>query len=364
MNNIKKVFLVISLVLFAAGARAENAGTTAMGFLQMDVGARYIGMGGVGVGSGADIMGAFYNPAAIGKLDTFHLGGATGKMDLDFKSNFVGASVALPWFSFTQEYPLILGVYGLFSDNGDEVHYNMSTGEGNTRSFGKDTALAITLSEQFAESQFDMLRGATLNHYLGASAKYLKSSLPDPYSMDTVDADGFAVDLGYQAYSPEYNFGMGVSLLNLGPAVTYIEEEEKLPLMLKAGLAFDIVQVEAFRLNVGGDYIRYVEEKENRVHIGAEAYIFDILAARAGYRFLEEDDNYMTLGFGLKLFGFQVDYGFMLDPIFGGDVNQISLSYTFPKKDTAEQPARQTTREMPQQQVIKEGPKNANPIIY
>ncbi len=364
MNTNTYILSLAALILSTLSFAATDGGTTAVNFLHLDVGARYLGMGGVGTANAMDIMGVNYNPAAIGKLDTFHIGGSTGKQGMDFKTNFVGLSVPLPFFSITGENPLILGVSGMFSDNGDEFFYSSTYSR--ERSFGKDTALALTLSEQFAESNFDIITSATMYHYLGASAKYIKSTLPDDpmLSAGDVNAEGVAFDVGYQGYAPEYGFGLGVSLLNMGPDITYIDAKEKLPLTLRAGIAFDLIHLDKFSLNLAGDYIRYINEKDNRAHVGAEAWIIDILAARAGYRFLEDDKNNITLGFGIRLLGFEVDYGFMLDPLFGGDVNQISITYTFQKKKESASSTKTYKEEAPKTQPVKQGPRNPNPIIY
>ena len=63
-----KGLLLASLLLNAWPAIAAGPGTTSFDFLNIGVGARQIGMGGVGVSLGDDVNGAFYNPAALGRL--------------------------------------------------------------------------------------------------------------------------------------------------------------------------------------------------------------------------------------------------------------------------------------------------------
>lgn len=370
----KKIFLLLSAVLLSVSVfAAADGGVTALNFLHLDAGARYLGMGGVGVAGADDIMGVMYNPAAIGKLNTVHVGGSTGKQGWDFKSNFIGLSIPLRGLSFTRKDPLVIGVSGFFSDNGsDDVYGGYISGPGGVieRDFGDDMAINLTLSEKVAESDF--LRGSLMHHYAGITGKYLRSSLPDPYSMEDITSDAWALDLGYQGYVPDYRTGIGVSLNNLGTKIKYIDVEDPLPMNLRAGIIFNVATTKAFTLGLGADYIRYIKEKDDRVHLGLEMRLFEILAARAGYRLLEEDDDNITIGFGLSLFGLKVDYGFMLDPLFGGTLNQISVSFTFPggKKDDVNEVGKTPTRRSadyvrPQPQPVRpRTTPNRNPIIY
>jgi hypothetical protein len=362
-NIIIRAFFALTLTVLLAPARAATGGgESALSFLNLDIGARHLGMGGAAAGSGKDMTGVVYNPAVAGALDTFSIAGATGKMSMDFKNNFIGASVPVKFLSLTGNAPMVIGLSGVFSDYGDDI--SDIGGVPVTRNFGEDMAVALTLSENFLTHDWEMPNASfTMKHMIGVSAKYISSTLPRPGSMDDVDADTFAFDVGYLINVPEAGLGIGVALLNIGKDIRYIEEDESLPLTLRAGAAFNLVNTEAARFGVSADYIRYLEEKDHRVRVGAELTVFNILSLRGGYRILEEERNNFTLGVGLELLGFSVDYAMLFKPLFGGDVNQLSVSFRFPKKEEKKPEAYEPvkTKAAPPPPA---GPKNQNPIIY
>ncbi|MBN1482020.1 hypothetical protein EH223_06845, partial [candidate division KSB1 bacterium] len=61
------VLLVVNVPLFAQ--EVTKVGTTAAGFLNIDVGARAIGMGGAYVAVSDDIMSMYWNVAGISRID-------------------------------------------------------------------------------------------------------------------------------------------------------------------------------------------------------------------------------------------------------------------------------------------------------
>ena len=92
MRNINKYFvsLVFTAVL-AASAYAQDAGRTALPFLKMDMGARYYGMAGAATAYADDVTGmTFYNPAALGMVESFQLAGTVSEAQLDMKYHYGG----------------------------------------------------------------------------------------------------------------------------------------------------------------------------------------------------------------------------------------------------------------------------------
>ncbi|WP_428898053.1 hypothetical protein Dip518_000242 [Parelusimicrobium proximum] len=361
MKNImkKQILFTALLSLSVLAFAAKGAGQSSVNSLNLDVGARYLGMGGVGTSNANDMIGVMYNPAVVGKLDTVSLAGSTGKILWDMRNNFVGVSTPIPFISLTGNAPTVIGVSGMFFDAGDDWHY-VSGLSPVKRNFGKDMALSVTLSENILTNEWSIGSGSfDMYHTIGITGKYIKSELPDPGSADSVDGDAFAGDVGYMLSVPDYGFGFGVALLNAGSKIKYLEEKEDLPMSLRTGLSFKAVSVPHFDLYLAGDYIYYIKDEASRVRAGVEAYIFDVLAARGGYRMLEEEDDYFTLGFGLRLWGLEVDYGMILDPMYGGDSNQISVTYRFPSSKKKKE------KEVKEKKiVITPDVRNPNPIIY
>ncbi len=371
MKNIKTLILSSSLVFASAAfAYAADSGTTALPFLKMDMGAKYYGMGGAAVAYADDITGAsFYNPAALGQVQSFQLSGTTFESAMDMNYTYGGIAVPVGFLSFFGNHPLNIGASVYMFDKGD-----MEDGV-TTRSVGKDTSLALSVGEHIGTNTWDFMGSSSdLEHYLGINAKYIRSTLPKPVSGE-VTADVFAFDAGYQAVLDKH-FGVGVAFKNIGSKVKYIKEEDPLPYTIAAGAFFTPVEVEYVRWTLSADYLAYVREQENRVRLGSEAVFMDILSVRGGLKLMEEIENEYSIGFGLKLFGFEVDFGTILNPQFNDDkVYQASISYKFPVKKEEPRAQKETGtdkkikdygeyKQKQTQEAQEKAERNQSPILY
>ncbi len=371
MKNIKTFILSSSLILAAAAvASAADVGTTALPFLKMDMGAKYYGMGGAAVAYADDITGAsFYNPAALGQVQSFQLSGTTFESALDMKYTYGGFAVPVGFLSFFGNNPLNIGASVYMFDKGD-----IEDGT-DTRNIGKDSSLALTIGEHIGTNTWDFLGSSSdLEHYLGINAKYIRSTLPKPTAGD-VTADVFAFDAGYQAVLDKH-FGVGVAVKNIGSKVKYIKEEDSLPYTIAAGAFLTPVDIDYVKWTLSADYLAYVREQESRVRLGSEAVFMDILSVRGGLKLMEEIENEYSIGFGLKLYGFEVDFGTILNPQLNDDkVYQASISYKFPVKKADVKPAKESGadkkikdygeyKQKQTQQAQEKAERNQSPILY
>ena len=153
----------------------------------------------------------------------------------------------------------------------------------------------------------------------------------------------------------------------------YINESDPLPATLSVGVFLALVDVSGMRWDISGDYIRHIEERADRMRFGTELVFFNLLAARGGVKFMEEIQNEYTLGFGLRLLGFEADFGTILNPQLNGDnVYQASISYKFPVKkqndkyDRAAQKRADYRRQSDQraQAAQERAERNTSPILY
>ncbi|RQW03479.1 hypothetical protein EH223_09880, partial [candidate division KSB1 bacterium] len=69
MKKIRLFFLALFMTSFLFAQEVTKVGTTAAGFLNIDVGARAIGMGGAYVAVSDDIMSMYWNVAGISRID-------------------------------------------------------------------------------------------------------------------------------------------------------------------------------------------------------------------------------------------------------------------------------------------------------
>jgi hypothetical protein len=367
MRTIKYLLLAPFIFAAAFASADDGGGTVAVPFLKMDMGARYYGMAGAATAFADDVTGmAFYNPAALGAVQAFQAAGTTYKNALDMKNTHLGIAFPVGFMSFTGNKPLNAGLsFYMFDKGGVED-------DGISRSVGDDIAFSLILGENIATHSWDFMGDTSeVNHYLGASVKYIRSSLPLPGSGD-VTGSTFAFDAGYRM-TVDNHFGLGAALKNAGGKIKYIQEEDPLPTTVSFGAFLTAADVSSVRWDISGDYIYHISEGESRVRLGTEAVFFKLLAARGGVKFLEELGAEYSIGFGLRLLGFEVDFGTVLNPQLNEDrVYQAGLSYKFPvkkqesryEKDEKKRADKQERKQQQTQAAQQRAERNTNPILY
>ena len=365
---LRAIVLALAMTAFASFSFADDGGgTVAVPFLKMDMGARYYGMAGAATAFADDVTGmAFYNPAALGAVQAFQAAGTTYKNTLDMKNTHVGLAFPVGFLSFTGNKPLNVGLSFYMFDKGSIDDNGIS------RSVGDDISFSLTLGENIATHSWDFMGDTSeVNHYLGASLKYIRSELPLPGSGD-VKGSTFAFDAGYRM-TVDNHFGIGAALKNAGGNIKYVRESDSLPTTASAGAFLSVSDVESLRWDISGDYIYHISEGESRIRLGTEAVFFKLLAARGGIKFLEELGAEYTLGFGLRLLGFEVDFGAVLNPQINGDrVYQASLAYKFPvkkqedkyEKSEKKRADKQEQKQQQAQAAQQRAERNTNPILY
>ena len=96
-----------------------------------------------------------------------------------------------------------------------------------------------TMGERVMSS--DLGGALTVEHSVGFAGKYLRSTLPNSDGRE-VSATAYAADAGYLARMPSLGVDVGVALLNMGGQIKYLDAEEDLPAILRAGVAYDNVR--------------------------------------------------------------------------------------------------------------------------
>ncbi|RQW05876.1 hypothetical protein EH222_09435, partial [candidate division KSB1 bacterium] len=69
MKKIVLVLMILCMTSFLFSQEVTKVGTTAAGFLNIDIGARAIGMGGAYVSVADDIMSMYWNAAGMARVD-------------------------------------------------------------------------------------------------------------------------------------------------------------------------------------------------------------------------------------------------------------------------------------------------------
>lgn len=344
-------WFLFAAVVFAStfrGVCAESGGTSALPILNVDIGARPLGMGGAYTALSDDMFGVHYNPAGLGYVKNFEISAASHNGVLDTTIQYVGIAIPIPAKTFSGEYTSALGISFLTSSNGDIDWYKLASDgsasvSGASRDAGSDNIFALTYGDTIYSDAYDAFSGFfTIRHFVGATVKFITSTLPNSDGSD-VSAGVWAADIGYLVEAPEANSRFGISLNNLGGKVKYIEEKDPLPRTLRAGAAYTHKGIFTGGFTLSFDVVHYMEDDINRLHTGVELALLPILKFRGGYRFLGDAEGF-SAGAGGNIFGLTVDFAMFFDELID-NVYQISATYRFGRRPERGKPTQVKIRD-------------------
>ena len=310
--------LVLGLALglaTAATAYAQGTGRS----LDIQPGARQNGMGATGVAIADDATGVtWWNPAGLGFV-------TKSAIDLTYAQLVPGLATDVNYNYATFVHPtsgwggLALGL----------VFLSYGTSEG-TDPFGNPTG-TFTSNEVSPALYYGTKLLADLS--VGASLKYIRIQLA-PQSLSGVGST-FGLDLAALYRIPAARLNFGVNVQNLGPSVTFINEDERSPLSrnIKTGFAWDAYDKDGFRLLAAGDFDQsLVTSSFYQLHGGIELKYTDQIAGRVGYYYdpLGQLEG-LTYGLGLGWKGLSLDFGSIPQAKDSGlpNVSKITLGYRF-----------------------------------
>lgn len=282
----------------AGSAFAQTAGEQPFAFLSLDADARAVGLGGAYSAAGRDVNALHYNPAGLGRL-VHH--------EAVFMDNRYLEGVSQQYAAAASKRGWAVGVNHV--GYGGMARTTISDPDGNSGSFD---ASDLALSAGYGRTLFGRLSA-------GGAVKYIRESL------DNVSAQGAAFDAGvlWESSWPK-TFRMGLAFQNMGPAVRFQSEKEKLPYTFRFGLgqSFEAGKTRNTLL------LDVIKERTSRTHlaVGGEAVILNRMAVRFGYAPRNEAGTGLTTGLGWRLGGFRVDYAFVpYGPL--GTAHRFSLGY-------------------------------------
>ena len=262
----------------------QNAGTRAMTFLKIGVGAEAIGMGESQVAATDDLYASYWNPAGLAKLQKPQLALMHNEWFAGINHEFVG--VALPF-----------GKIGTFGASASFLAFGELQGrdrEGNETTIFRPYDLAVIFS--YARSFGDALA-------FGANAKFLREQIADE------TGTGIAFDFGSLYTFSDMPLTVGINAQHLGPRVKFIEAAFGLPVTFRLGAAYRLWK-DALVLTT--DIIR-PSDNDIALAVGAGYTIGNALQLRTGYKYQIGGNDLgaisgLTSGFGLTLRQFQIDY--------------------------------------------------------
>lgn len=334
----KKIITLILLIVVALPLVSQTkVGTSAAPFLGIAVGPRGIGFGGAYVAVANDASGLYYNPGAISQLGYSQVLVSHTSWLVDTKFDWVGVAVDL-------------GDGGSIGVSVTQLNYGeeMLTTEFNQNG-GEETWTATDLAVGLSYA-----RNLTDRFSIGASAKYIQMKIWNE------SASSMALDVGLK-YKTDFNgLTIGMSISNFGAdmrldgkdlynnfdsrpnesgnnatiVAQYKTEERPLPLLFRAGIAFDAFKSDEMRFVIAADALRPSDSAE-MLNLGGELSWRDAIFIRGGLKslFLPENEEKFTVGAGAKyeITGANVisfDYAYQEFGKFGG-IQTMAVGITF-----------------------------------
>ena len=295
MKNMKNILIFgATITLISVGNIFADGGAGTVGGLSFTepAGARAASLGEAFTAATNDVTALHYNPSSLGSLQS-------GQASFMYQKGLADDAYG----RFIIGSPSKLGNWGLslgYYNSGAIALQRTDTGPTENVTAQKDLTMGLSYAHQ--------LIGSTS---FGITGKYLSSKLVDQYSAAT-----FAGDFGVQSLMGD-RLTLGLSVLNLGGKVTYLQEGDSLPLTYRMGMSY-LLKPGAYATTLMVDAPYRVHEKEFMPAAGLEVKVLGPLMIRGGYQRTNGLRNEFTMGAGLLTGGgMSFDYSF-------GMVNQLS----------------------------------------
>lgn len=293
---------------------SSNVGTVAAPFLEIEVGARAVGMGGAFVAIANDASAIYWNPAGLSGLNKI-------EALLSHNNWLVGT-----YFDFAGlVYPLgkagtiALSITSYSTEDMEVRTVQYPDGTGEKFSYG-DLATGVSYAKNLTE-----------NISVGFNAKYISQRIWH------MKSSGFAIDMGTLFTSQFHGMKIGMSISNFGTsmrlegkdtAVNYDEapqyggsndnipafkrtDDFPLPLLFRVGIAVNILENDLHRITIAVD-AAHPNDNTEYINSGIEYAFRDYVSLRMGYKnaFARDSEEGLTTGLGAKI---QVPGGSILD---------------------------------------------------
>jgi hypothetical protein len=339
----KRILGIILVLMIAAvpllGQNVTKAGTTAASFLNIDAGARGVGMGGAFVSVADDISSMYWNPAGLARMKQGEATFSNTRWIADIAYNYAGVAVPIGQFG-------TVGVNAAFLTMDEMLRTTVSDPDGaggetfSAGSYAFGLAYARNLTDRFS---------------IGFNFKYVQERIWH------TSASGMAVDIGTLFDTQFQGLKIGMSISNYGtkmqmdgrdlvlqtdidaatagnnPSINAVLQTDKydMPLLFRVGVSVDVLKgLYDSNLIVAVDALHPNDDVEY-VNAGLEYTYHRMVSLRAGYKSLFARDSEEGLSFGggvtTKVFGraaIRLDYAWGDFGILQ-DIQKFSLGLSF-----------------------------------
>lgn len=308
MKITKKLASLLAVVMMTSSLVYAKA-VTGVAIFNHSVGARQLGMADAVVGLADDVNAIFYNPAGLATVRTLELNAMYFDNIVDTKDE-----------SISVVNPLRKGIFGRNASIGASIKAYQG---GDIEVIMVDSGNNI-LSQRTMTAESDYIASVSYaeevakNINVGVTAKYIHSTLVEDYSASTM-----ALDLGILYNTPVEGLSAGLSFLNNGGEMKFIDEGDSLPQRTIVGVGYKMSPMENVGLKLGGDYISE-KDADGRSCLGLELTLKNMVMLRTGY-YTNSDLGGVTAGIGVKIGMFQLDYGYgLMDEL--GNLQRASMT--------------------------------------
>lgn len=308
---------VLAIGFLTSTAHAQGTGRS----LDIQPGGRQNGMGAAGVALTGDATGStWWNPAGLGFVEK-------SAIQVTYAQLVPGLANDVSYNYGTYVQPIkglgAIGVGIVF------LNYGQSEGtdqQGNpTGTFG---------SNEFSPALYGGFR-ILPDLSIGASIKWIRIQLA-PDSKSGIGTT-FGFDIAGLYRIPIARLSLGANIQNMGPSVTFINEDQASPLSrnLKVGAAWEPLATKQFNLTLVGDFNQSLvsgSEGFRTYHGGVEMAYAGQLAGRLGYyQDPLGDIRDLTFGIGFNWKSLNLDYGSIPQARNSGldNVSKLTLGYRF-----------------------------------
>ncbi len=331
------ILVLLIIIPLQAQDQVTKVGTTAAGFLNIDVGARAIGMGSAFVSVADDATSMYWNPAGIANVFSNEAVFTYSNWIADLSFNYAGIAIPLPFGT--------IGVNAAFLTMGDMERTTVDFPDGNGEMF---SAGSYAFGLAYA-------RGLTDRFNIGFNFKYISEYIYNS------SASGVAFDIGTQFTTQFNGLKIGMSISNFGTKmrmegrdliaqydpdpiiagnnnninVLLKTESYDLPLLFRVGISMDLLRGnEKNNLIVAVDALHPNDDVEF-VNLGVNYVFNDMFSLSGGYKtlFAENSEEGFSFGGGLyyNLMGnlrFKFNYAFQDFGVLK-DIQQFSVALEF-----------------------------------
>lgn len=289
------MFIFLAFPTFSSDEVYRDAGAGAFSFLKIDPGARAAALGGTALLNSGNLAG-FTNPAMLASLDESSLSAGHNQWIGDATQNF------LSWNFSLNRIKCALGTR--FVHVGDIQMRETATSEPVTTFSAWDISLHAAAGIRLG--MFD----------LGIGMKFIREKIW------TESATGIAFDAGVVIH-PLAGLDFAASLQHIGPSVTMVEDDFRLPATWRLGGRY------SFHFPFGDAAITAEVGKplDNSLSAGSgiEYVPQKWLKLRFGMRFLDDSRDF-TSGIGLSAGSWTLDYAFVPTDYSLGTVHRFTIN--------------------------------------